>query len=238
MRCSRGISGARIGWSPLDLGSALLGWWRADLGVTLNGSTVAAWADQSGNGRTATQGTAGKQPTYVSSVSGLNNQPAFAFTTASGTYLSTAVGAVVTQPSTLVVVSRSGTVTANLLAIDGPLGGTRRQLIGVNAAKQVQSFAGTLLNSATLWGDNTSRIALAEFNGGSSAIYLDSATATIASGAAGAVSFEGVLIGGSNTGTQNWQGHISEVIAISGASSAIRASVVRYLGTRYAITVT
>lgn len=51
-------------WSPLSLGSSLALWLRADLGVTLNGATVSAWADQSGNGRHATQTTAADQPAF------------------------------------------------------------------------------------------------------------------------------------------------------------------------------
>lgn len=40
-------------------------WLRADRGVTLNGSTVSNWADQSGNNNHATQATAGNQPTFL-----------------------------------------------------------------------------------------------------------------------------------------------------------------------------
>jgi len=40
-------------------------WLKADTGVTLNGSTVSSWADQSGNGNDAIQGTAGAQPLWV-----------------------------------------------------------------------------------------------------------------------------------------------------------------------------
>ena len=38
----------------------------AELGITLNGSNVSQWDDQSGNGRHMTQGTAANQPEYVS----------------------------------------------------------------------------------------------------------------------------------------------------------------------------
>jgi hypothetical protein len=59
--------------------SGLAAWYRSDLGITLNGGAVAAWGDQSGNGRHLSQGTAANQPTYVSSVAGLGNRPALSF---------------------------------------------------------------------------------------------------------------------------------------------------------------
>ena len=40
-------------------------WLDAMKGITLNGTTVSAWADQSGNGNDCSQATAGKQPLYV-----------------------------------------------------------------------------------------------------------------------------------------------------------------------------
>lgn len=52
-------------WSPLSIAPAL--WLRADMGVTLNAGNVAAWADQSGNGRHFVQATAGEQPLYSAS---------------------------------------------------------------------------------------------------------------------------------------------------------------------------
>ena len=45
-------------------------WLKGDAGVTLNGSTVSAWADQSGQGRSATQGSAASQPAFVTSGTG------------------------------------------------------------------------------------------------------------------------------------------------------------------------
>jgi Concanavalin A-like lectin/glucanases superfamily len=50
-------------FTPASL-SGLRLWLRSDMGITLNGSTVSAWDDQSGNGNNATQGTAANQPTY------------------------------------------------------------------------------------------------------------------------------------------------------------------------------
>lgn len=71
---------------PLTI-SGLYAWYRSDLGITLNGSTVSAWADQSGSGRHLTQATGSKQPTYNSTDSQYNNKPSLTFTAASQTVL-------------------------------------------------------------------------------------------------------------------------------------------------------
>ena len=52
-------------------------WFRADAGVTTSGSSVSQWADQSGNGRTASQGTASSRPTLVAGA--VNGLPAVQF---------------------------------------------------------------------------------------------------------------------------------------------------------------
>ncbi len=53
------VSSAYLPISPLA-------WWDAMAGITLNGSKVSAWADQSGNGYNLTQKTASKQFVYTS----------------------------------------------------------------------------------------------------------------------------------------------------------------------------
>jgi len=50
---------------------------QSDLGVTLNGSTVSAWADQTANGNNFSQGTAANQPTYAAN--SLNGFPIITF---------------------------------------------------------------------------------------------------------------------------------------------------------------
>jgi hypothetical protein len=52
-------------------------WFKADAGITLTGSTISQWADQSGNGNNATQPVAGAQPTVVSGA--INGLPAVNF---------------------------------------------------------------------------------------------------------------------------------------------------------------
>lgn len=61
------------GWSPIAMGPKA--WWSADRGVTLSGSNVTAWADQSGHGFDLTN--SGNYPTY--SASGYNGHPSIEF---------------------------------------------------------------------------------------------------------------------------------------------------------------
>jgi len=66
-------SGGGTPFSPADLTNLSL-WLKADAGVTLSGSNVTAWADQSGNGKNMTSDIA---PTFVSNAK--NGKPALAF---------------------------------------------------------------------------------------------------------------------------------------------------------------
>jgi hypothetical protein len=52
-------------------------WLRSDAGVTLNGSQISRWVDQSGNGRNAAMSTVPRQPTYVAGA--LNGKPMMRF---------------------------------------------------------------------------------------------------------------------------------------------------------------
>ena len=65
MRRHLRVTGAVARRTPFT-SQVMLGWWTADRGVdqSVTGSGVSSWADQSGQGRTLTQGTGGKQPTY------------------------------------------------------------------------------------------------------------------------------------------------------------------------------
>lgn len=60
--------------SPIPTSDLSL-WLKADAGVTLSGSNVTAWADQSGNGNNATS--PDSDPTFVSS--SINSKPAISF---------------------------------------------------------------------------------------------------------------------------------------------------------------
>lgn len=63
-------------FNPISLGN-LRFWVKADAGITLNGSTVSSWADQSGNSLVLNEANATKQPTFVSNF--INGKPALQF---------------------------------------------------------------------------------------------------------------------------------------------------------------
>lgn len=62
-------------WTPIVLLPKL--WLRADLGITLNGTTVSAWADQSGNNNNVVQSDSTKQPVFEQI--GFNGKPSIKF---------------------------------------------------------------------------------------------------------------------------------------------------------------
>lgn len=62
--------------TPGDVGSSTVLWLKGDVGVT-GSPNVSAWADQSGNGNNAAQGTGSRQPTLVSEA--FNFNPAMTF---------------------------------------------------------------------------------------------------------------------------------------------------------------
>lgn len=73
----RGVGGgAAAAWTPARL-TTLRGWYRADLGVTLVGSDVDAWADQSGIGNNLVAPAAGNRPLYEAA--GFGSRPSVLF---------------------------------------------------------------------------------------------------------------------------------------------------------------
>jgi len=91
-------------FQPTDIPGLDL-WLRADLGVTLSGSNVQTWADQSGNHRDCNQFTALNQPGQPVVNAGLNGQLALNFSS-TNTYMAGA--------SSLTVAPRELFVVANL----------------------------------------------------------------------------------------------------------------------------
>lgn len=229
-----GVGGGAPPWTPAALGSSLLMWLRADSGVTLNGATVSAWADRSATGRNASQADAAKQPTYTASDANLNGMPSLSFD-GTADHLVTLTPSTVAQPVTLMVVAYAD-ANVNRIALDGA--DATRLIMFKDASSNVAAYAGATIASTTTW-ISQKRAMLFEANGASSAIYLDGFTTPIKTGNAGAVGFKGATIGAVSGGTgQWWSGSIGDVVAVSGASAAIRTNLMRYAAARYAITLT
>lgn len=222
-------------FSPADLGSALKFWLRADLGITLNGATVSAWGDQSGTGdanKHATQGTAAEQPTYVASDAGYNGQATLSFD--AGDWMQTGTWtSALAQPATHFLVGQGGSATFRE-ATDGIDGGSRHSISMLNTGEPYLYAGAALFSGAASW-IATKHIVGGVFAGGSSKIYVDSATAS-ATGNAGAQSLTGVTIGG-NFGGPSWAGKVAEIIICEGIlSNALILQTMTYLAARYAVT--
>lgn len=83
----------------------MVGWWRADKGLTLNGTKVATWADQSGRGNDLSQPTNANRPTLTNNA--LNGKPVVTFADASATWMtSTSADLAPTAAVTMVAVAR------------------------------------------------------------------------------------------------------------------------------------
>lgn len=95
-------------------GANLVLWARADLGVTLNGSTVAAWADQSGAGNNLAQGTGAAQPTFLAS--GINGLADMQYS--GGQFLIGTATDIVTTALTAAIIMK----TSTLANADQPFG--------------------------------------------------------------------------------------------------------------------
>jgi hypothetical protein len=225
---TRRPSGAR-GFLPRDLGGLVL-WLRSDLGITLNAGNVSAWADQSGNGNNATQGTAAKQPAYVASDAGYGGRPTLSFASASAQLMTLAAN-LPAQPFTAYVVGESTS------------GAAQQEFFG-DATNNVTLFwtgtvwgvfAGAGFNSANA--TRTKQAFATVFNGVSSSLYINASSAAAATGNAGASNpAGGEAIGGEAGPTANaLNGKIAELAVYSGAHTASQVrTMFSYFASMYA----
>lgn len=194
-----------------------------------NGASVAQWDDLSGNNLHATQGAGAAQPTYVTSA--INGRPALSFD--GGDYLLNAT-AVTGTMTVYTVVSSSSQSGRSIL--DGRTAGTRLAL-GGNTATQIFAF-GTALTVKSSASVASASIVDAVFNGASSVLGHNGSEATGDTGTSGLSTGYHLGLRQDFIAATYWLGQIGEVIVAAGAhDAAMRATVRRYLGSRYAITV-
>jgi hypothetical protein len=225
--------GKRRVWTPAKL-TGLAFWLRADLGISLNGSNVSAWADQSGSGRNVLQNTAANQPPFAASDAGFGgNAVVGALSDVDPDYLTSAAFTSIPQPYTFYAVLQLPDTVGTRDAFDLS---SSFVLVRQNSTPQVLINAGL---SVTASGSLTSpTILCAVFNGASSALYLNSTTAA-ATGNAGTNAFDLLRIGINHAGGAPAGGKYAEIFLDATANdAATRAKAMAYLSARHKITVT
>ena len=244
-RMNRGrVQDGAAAWAPVNL-SGLVLWLRADRGVTLNGSNVSGWADQSGLGdaaRNADQGTAARQPAFNAANASYGNRPTIDFTAANTHYLvnSGAWSASYASPYTVGVVghttaSPAGAFAAasgdyNDLMTSTPANDKTRHVTGAAGANVVYTSRESI----------TAGISVAVVAGASSKMYVRSKTAaqSLAGTPAGTMGAVAMNVGRRVIGSaQYWNGPIAEVFVWSRALSNDEMGIVMdYAVARYGIT--
>jgi hypothetical protein len=181
---SRAASIGRGGWNPLA-DSALVLSADADLGITLNGSDVAAWADQSGNGNHLVMATALYQPEYQAT--GLNGRPAILW---SGAQVLHTVGNLALGAFTVLMSCKFSGAVGILYehsALYTVAGGSA--VYGTNSVFNVQRGATTSLkNYSPNWAvDNVARVVGHRYNGTAATHegWIDGAELSLTDAAAG-----------------------------------------------------
>jgi len=243
------------GTSTLSAGFAYMpsGWTLGlygEAGVTLSGSAMTAWADQSGSGNNFAQATGAKQPTFAANASNGFAAGRGGITCASGQVmagptLSSIVGGATNTPFTIYgVVSPTAARAGSAETFDAFFGCDGSDLeVGVTSqfsnAAIVDSYQGgdvivhttggltfsaPLLITAKYTGAGASPISI-DINSGST--YTSAGTGTVHM----ATITDTVLIGGTSTGAPhantNLQGPIAAVFAFNSALSAGDDLVVR-----------
>lgn len=237
-----GLSGGGSPWTPKRLGSSLALWLRADKGVSFNGSNVAAWLDQSGNGRDFSQGTASRQPTW--SATALGGQPAVVFDGANDIFSAATLSALTTSADTFIVMKcANDPATAGFGAcwqIASPFG--TEDYVPFYVGRQVYSGIFSTARKATVVVGSAGYFAAPRVF----SVYSKNAewkmltdgverftTATNTFSSTGAIA-----LGGDPEQNYPYHGSFAEVIIASPSLTAPqRAQVYAYLGKRYGIVV-
>lgn len=227
-------------FSPPSI-AGLLAWFRGDFGVT-TATGVSAWADGSGSGdpnKNLIQPTTAKQPAFTPSDAAYNNRPTLTFARASTQGLS-ATGnwsVALAQPFTVYAVGNTDGTTASQDFCDGNSVGQRLEFGGGAVATNLSMFGGSFITAAAAMGSKGAFAALV--NGAASNLYANAITPILSGANPGASAPTGLNLGYAyDTTSDTLNGKMAEFIVYSGAhTSAQIASVLKYLGTRYAITI-
>jgi len=220
-------------------GSPNVLWVRGDKGVTLNSTTISAWADQSGNGHNLSQGTPSTQPTFVSS--SINSRPAAQFVSGSHQVLTNSGGCPGGNAAHTILVA--GAFTATPATFQGLVGyGGSNTGYGSSTVGQEGKywFGGSNNVSPMSSGnaDTSSHVFTKTFDGSHIDGYIDGTSVATLSSVTMALS-TGIQVGAyADPANTYCSANIAEVIIYNRILTAgEQTQVQRYLGNRYAITV-
>ena len=201
---------------PSDLANLKL-WTRFNQGITVTGSGVSQWDDQSGNGNHLKQATDTNRPSKEADGSilfdGVDNfLKADAFT--------------LVQPEAIYILFKAITWVAGDKVIDGNANSSGT-IYQVGTTPSISLYAGTALSEVDLTLGSYGIIS-AVLNSTNSVLQLNNDSPI--TGNAGAVNMGGVTLGSLATGTQYSNIQVKEVLVYSAAhDAATRAKVINYL---------
>jgi hypothetical protein len=239
-------------FTPASL-TGLIAWFKADVGITLNGSQVSAWADQSGNGNNVTQPTTGNQPFFQAT--GFNGKQTVYFSTATTSVMASggdAVALINGTPASCFMVGKP--VAADCSSFgnavgfngNGHAGATTDGLpSGISFLERVSTGAtvGGQRNSATesvITVTDSTNIRIGNIcDGANNTVYLNNVAGTPVADTNNFTS-PGTLILGSVTfdghTAQWWGGAISEIVLTNTAlSSGDRTSLDNYFKAKWGL---
>jgi CTP:molybdopterin cytidylyltransferase MocA len=215
-------------WTPAALGSGLALWLDADDAstLTLNGSTVAHWADKSGNNRHVSQAVSARQPALTT----LGTRTALAFN-GSTTWMTRAATFGLSQSITSFTVAQTADVSQLRFIFDN----NARMIAGFSGGSSFGLFAGA-------WLTGPGPVANAPFvgsyvaNAGSSQVFRDGTQIVSGNAGTGGVSTN-FSVGARFSGNQYfWFGPIAEIILVTSTlPTADRQRVEGYLAHKWGL---
>lgn len=215
-------------FSPLNLTNLKL-WVKSDVGITLNGSNVSAWADQSGNGNNLTQAVAVSQPAYVANQ--INGYGSVQFDGINDSLKSNSF--TLNQPETIFIIYKNPSFLSGGYIFDG-FGADTGGYFQYASSPNLYMYAGGSFYPITgLIGSYF--LATVIFNGASSKHQKNNVAEE--TGNASTRNMGGLLLGAYAGGAgYNGNPHIAEVIVMSGvATTDERNNIKTYVTNRYGI---
>lgn len=220
--------------------SGLQGWFKGSSISGVDGDAISTWPDSSGNGRDATQATAGSKPTLKTGANGINAQPVARFDGGDKLASSLATshfGGSGTILAAFAVVKPTDYTNYMTILGASASGGFHWRLNQTTGRANVDKSAESNVGTATAAGSAGAGQVHAFTDAGSAqAFYLNGAAAGTAATAA---TFQpATYIIGDVHYSLPFLGDIAEILVYSAVPSAgDRTAITAYLGAKYAISV-